>query len=168
MAAGGPFHPAAKPKYKAWDAETVFKWVRASRSIKQRRLMKDSRNDFIDLVGEGVPVDILQAWKERPGISYDVIRKGRVRLDMVMMNVFRSYFRTLTADRLWISLFIDASPQKRGYELFAISLDFVFLVPNRLSSTVVNRRILFVFCDDPHSKFDVRPLLPNFLFKTNN
>jgi hypothetical protein len=124
---GGPLHPAgAKPKHNDWDAETVFKWVRASRIVKQIRLMKDSRNDFYDLAGEEVPADIQQAAKERPGVSYDVIRKGRVKLDMVMMNVFRSYFRTLTADRLWISLFIDASPQKRGYELFAISLDFVF------------------------------------------
>ena len=120
---GAPSELAVKPRRRGYTAEKIFRWVKASRNLKQLRLIKDSRSDFIDLLEE-IPEEFLDLAKRAPSVAYDVVRRGRVTLDLVNMNLMRSWWESLNVDDLMINIFMDASPQKRGYELFAVSADF--------------------------------------------
>ena len=56
-------------------------------------------------------------------VSTDCLRRSRVRLDCVCMNLFRLFWATLIITSVDIYLFADGSPQWRGLELFAASMD---------------------------------------------
>jgi hypothetical protein len=57
--------------------------------------------------------------------SVDGIRKARVKFDAYSMLLFRAFFRTLLLSNVAFNLYIDASPQWRGTELFAASFDLL-------------------------------------------
>ena len=48
-----------------------------------------------------------------------------MRLDIVGMLSLRHFFGTLDLDTVFLYLFIDGSPQRRGVELFASTLDII-------------------------------------------
>lgn len=70
-------------------------------------------------------------------VSRELLRLGRVKLDIVCMLMWRHFWRTLVAESfadISIHFWCDASPQVRGYELYAASLD--------LFAGGVSRRVL--------------------------
>jgi hypothetical protein len=119
--------PTALPRWHAWPAERVFKWVRASRNLKCVRKIEGTRNDFAELMDQDLTREQIAAIQQRPAVAHDVVRRGRIRLDLSMMLAFRHWWQNLNVQNLVINLFMDASPQKRGYELFSCSMDLVFL-----------------------------------------
>ena len=58
---------------------------------------------------------------------YDVLRKARIRFDMMMMLAFRFWLADLIAsEEKWaLYVYMDASPQWRGRELYAATIDVV-------------------------------------------
>ena len=57
----------------------------------------------------------------------EVLRRSRIRFDITMMLAYRQWFRLLvdSSDDWSLFAYTDASPQWRGRELFASSLDFI-------------------------------------------
>ena len=116
-----------KPHRLGLSAEKIFKWVKATRNLKQLRKLQQSRDDMIDTLDEDLGPDAIAMCKSRRSVAYDVVRRGRVRLDVVAMTIFRAWWAIVNTERLFINLYMDASPQKRGYELFAASMDMFWL-----------------------------------------
>ena len=54
-----------------------------------------------------------------------VVRRARVRLDCVACLLWRAFFAQTDLSQLHLILYIDGSPQRRGVELFAASVDVI-------------------------------------------
>jgi hypothetical protein len=60
-------------------------------------------------------------------INLETLRQARVRTDVVSMLAFRRFWKSLEGAAVNIYLFVDGSPQRRGLELFASTMDVIFL-----------------------------------------
>ena len=56
-------------------------------------------------------------------INYDTLRLGRVRLDAMCCAAWRKYYHSLAVEVLDVYLYSDGSPQWRGVELLASTMD---------------------------------------------
>ncbi len=63
-------------------------------------------------------------------MSYEVLRRARIRFDIALLLAFRLWFRKLlSSGEPWLLfVYMDASPQWRGRELFVASIDVVRIV----------------------------------------
>ena len=74
----------------------------------------------------------MQQWelqKVLPKIQVKCLIEARARLDIVNMKLFRMFVATLDLALVGVHVFADGSPQFRGQELFASTID-VNLSPN--------------------------------------
>jgi hypothetical protein len=53
----------------------------------------------------------------------DSLRRARVKIDATACKVFREFFSTFVMADTWIYLFLDASPQWKGSEIFACTME---------------------------------------------
>ena len=58
-------------------------------------------------------------------VSYDVLRRTRVQLDVVAMLLWRKMWATLDLSTVNIFMYADGSPQWRGRELYAVTMDVI-------------------------------------------
>ena len=58
-------------------------------------------------------------------VCYDVLRRSRVQLDVVAMLLWRKMWATLDLSTVNIFMYADGSPQWRGSELYAVTIDVV-------------------------------------------
>ena len=58
-------------------------------------------------------------------VSYDVLRRTRVQLDVVAMLLWRKMWATLDLSTVNIFMYADGSPQWRGKELYAVTMDVI-------------------------------------------
>jgi hypothetical protein len=107
------------------DPELVLDWLEATSFVKDIRQAGQAASSFARLFARssGLSRTMLQAKLNK--ISYTTLRHARVRLDCVAMMVWRIFWKALLAsqaDRLFLYIFCDASPQ-RGAEMFASTVD---------------------------------------------
>ena len=108
-----------KPKGKM-TAERILEWVDVSRDLRNYKYVRNARTKWKRIiVKDDTPAQFLH--NDQGGA--DSLRQARVHLDMSAMLAFRHYWRTLEIADLWVFLFLDASPQRRGLELFAATFD---------------------------------------------
>ena len=87
------------------DPRSPIKWVKACRFIKCHQALDP---------------------QELATVSGELLQKARVRIDAVAMNMHRRYNRNHVANPTpyrATSIFVDASPQWRGQELYAATVD---------------------------------------------
>ena len=120
---------------------SVIAWLKASQDLKQLRKARDSKRAWAEVFAAGDAELLHLLDKTTPNVQYDTLRRGRVRLDMTTCLLFRDRWKAAVASRKVhaIYMFTDASPQWRGKEMVATTLElhvwpfqeepFVMLLP---------------------------------------
>ena len=110
-------------KRNEFSAEEIIELLEASATCKSLRHMPRASRIWGNIYQRryGHHVDLAMA------PCYDTLRRARIRLDLVAMLAFRFGIRTLLLSGIEFALFvfIDASPQWRGRELYGGTLDIV-------------------------------------------
>lgn len=107
------------------DPALVMEWLRASAFVKDVRKMEPAAAAFSTMFARGLGMDARDLLDLAPNGCPELIRLARVRLDMVAMLLTRMMLRHMFSVRpnMNIYLFADASPQWRGLEMWAASMD---------------------------------------------
>lgn len=109
------------------SAEDVILWIQATQHLKDTKKTPEASDAFAAIFAKnvGVPVHLLKANLQM--VHHELLRRARVRLDSVAMLLFRQVWqetlRAVGEDKVNIYVFADASPQWRGLELFAGTVD---------------------------------------------
>jgi hypothetical protein len=125
-------------KFGGSSAGQIVDVLRASRHIKDIKLIDQAADAFAILFSRGGRVTKDMLMQDAGSLNREVVRRARVRFDCVSMLAWRRRLATVDFNRVNIHLFADASPQRRGLELFAASFDFV------LDGTCVRRLLPFI------------------------
>ena len=62
-------------------------------------------------------------YKDIDHISAERLRIARTRIDMLVCLMWRAFFQQADWRNIWLHLFADGSPQWRGTEMYAVSID---------------------------------------------
>lgn len=105
------------------DPEELLEWLKITATLKDLRQMPNASHAFSKIFMRRLRAqhpDIESV--EVPVAGYETLRQARVRADCVAMKLHRSFIHKLS-DSAQIFIYCDASPQWRGFELFATSFD---------------------------------------------
>ena len=114
------------PRKHVYEAALIIKWLRASASLKALGLAPEAAEAFADIFGYCGPVSDETLMASLRISSTELLRRARVRLDVVAMNLLRDhihYHSTGVGALMCWTLYVDSSPQPRGIEFYAVSLD---------------------------------------------
>ncbi len=103
----------------------VIKWLRATSNLKDVKKSQETSDAFAQIMCEGGPETVQELKLRVPKLNREIIRRARGRLDAVAMLMFGAFFARENPDNITIYIYVDGSPQYRGYELYATSIDFV-------------------------------------------
>ena len=122
-----PASPAAQHEqlYDGMDALRVLEHLAASQHIRRQKNLLKAKKVFKPLL---VKADCPPEYLCDEEIDEGTLRKARVRLDCSSMVALQRFWKTLDLQLIWIQLYIDASPQARGLELFTATFDLLFNV----------------------------------------
>ena len=100
----------------------VIAYVDASREVRSLKHMQIARQKFRHL--EHLLQQNTDANQMCFGVGWDFssLRKARINIDSCSCMLFRKFWLTLPFGLLFVYLYIDASPQWKGVELFAAAL----------------------------------------------
>jgi hypothetical protein len=123
--ASPPVHRSSVEWMGLIDPALVLDWLRASAFVKDVRKMGPAAAAFSTIFANGLGVDARDLLDLAPKCCPELIRLARVRLDLVAVLLSRKMLQTMsdTCPNMNIYLFADASPQWRGLEMFAASMD---------------------------------------------
>lgn len=102
----------------------LLDWLRASRNSKSLKNIKRTTAAFSVIFARVAKQPVKQLVQRLRVVGRDLLRTGRVRLDIVRMLVCRDFLETVVKSdegMPWMHIYCDASPQARGLELFAAS-----------------------------------------------
>lgn len=109
--------------------ELILDWVEATSHIRRLKDSYKAATSFGKLFARSGPQSHSEMMENLQVVSREMLRQSRTRLDSVAMLVHRRLMAaTFSGQRstgVRFFIFIDASPQWRGCELFATSLDTV-------------------------------------------
>lgn len=119
-------------------SDVVIDWVRSTSTLKNVKEQDVASNDWARLFARNLNITKEELVGTLSKAGREVIRRGRVRLDIVVMWVWRLGWRLeLEMNGVEFYIHTDASPQMRGQELYASTFD-MFKTP--LTSDVNSRR----------------------------
>ena len=108
------------------DPIDVIEWVEATAFIRNVDEGQQCAESFARLFGKYCPgVTVSQLMAHLKPISADVLRRARVQVDCVAMLFFQEFFKLIDLEDCTIFLYVDGSPQHRGVEMFAASIDII-------------------------------------------
>lgn len=111
----------------AKDPELVLYWMDCSMDLKEQRNAAASAKKFARLLSlkSGIPAEDML--KDMEFVSGRLLIKSRIRLDCAAMLLHRRWWADLCQQPGLVSvyLFCDSSPQWRGVELYAATMDIV-------------------------------------------
>lgn len=125
---GLPLVPAARRRLSNQvPAEVHLDWIKASRDLTSLWKVKRTTAAFSKVFGNAAGLDPAALLQKVRISSRELLRRDRVRIDVVAMLASREAFaRMIESGRApHCHILCDASPQHRGLELFAASWDVV-------------------------------------------
>jgi hypothetical protein len=129
------------------DARLTIEWLEASAFVKDSKKSFLAARAFARLFARGGRHKYLDLVDGLKLVHREVLRQGRVRRDAAAMLLHRTWFHEVLAgmagQRVACYVFTDASPQWRGSELCATSMDTLVL-----GSGIVHRRLMPVVALD--------------------
>ena len=138
---------ACSPILGEQQVHVILRWLRASVYVRNQQLAHDACIAFGEvLTGSKQDGDALFEACER--VDREAIRRARVRLDFVACILLRRFFATMNLRETWLHIFADGSPQWRGTEVFACSLD--------LSTSGYRERMLLPLVTLQRTRLDAR------------
>lgn len=114
-------------KYGIYDPALVIEWLEASAFVRDINRIGEAAESFARIFARAAGTCSTKLLSNIRTIHTEVLRKSRVRMDLVAMLMFRRFWSSLVGtvghERLSIYLYADASPQWRGLELYASSFE---------------------------------------------
>lgn len=111
----------------AASAEIIIEWLEASVHVKDVRRISAASASFARIFARASGVDRQSLLAKTEKVAPEVLRRARVRLDVVAMLLFRRLWRDQVraagVRQMNLYLFADASPQWRGLELYASTIE---------------------------------------------
>ena len=101
---------------------SVWSRIHATWYNKQLRKSGESKEAWTRVLQRGVK-DEKTDLSEVRSINYDTLRLARVRLDAFCCLAYRKFFHSLDVGTTTLILFTDGSPQWRGVELLASTVE---------------------------------------------
>ena len=117
-------------RYIGWahqlPADLLIDWLGASRYLARCDNHIECTKAFAILFARAglSTANILMSNLEVVGET--VLRRARVRLDAVALLWWQTWFGRISLDDINFVIYIDGSPQRRGLELFASSIDIIY------------------------------------------
>ena len=108
--------------------ERTLRLLRHSKSVIHLHKLDESIRTAASVLALDLGVDAADLISKK-GYNKEVVRKARVKFDILAMHIWGAFFGQLDLELVDIFLFVDGSPQYRGKELFAASMD-VFIRPD--------------------------------------
>ena len=108
------------------DPKVVLLWLDIARHLKQQRMAPAVCKSFANLFSQtsGIPKEKLL--KGMLFLSAKTLVTSRIRADCTAMLLHRQWWQMVqTRDDVNVYIFADASPQWRGIELYAVTIDIV-------------------------------------------
>ena len=107
----------------AHEVHMILEWLAASDNIKNTRRIWGTAQKFAKVFAVANSVTVTSVLGILRPANMQVLRSARIRLDVVACNLFRKVWSELVPDTINIYLYLDSSPQVRGEELFALSIE---------------------------------------------
>ena len=117
--------PSAQPLLGSLPVDALLDWLEATRTLKNLRDAPSAKRAWAQLFSRAGRVNAIELCEQTEDASYDLLRRSRVRLDVVAMLLWRGVFAALDLTEVDLYLYADGSPQWRGKELYAVSFDLV-------------------------------------------
>jgi hypothetical protein len=117
--------PSAKPLLGSLPVDALLDWLEATKTLKKLRDAPSSKKAWAKLFSRSGRVTAIELCEQTEDVSYNLLRRSRVRLDVVAMLLWRGVFASLDLTEVDLYLYADGSPQWRGKELYAVSFDLV-------------------------------------------
>jgi hypothetical protein len=114
--------PASTNPWGGLGVKRVLEYLHASLFIKDIKQIDLAKSAFLPLL---VKATFNPRELHTDRLHGNALRRSRVNLDATAMLLFRAFYKTLNPDLTWVFIFLDASPQERGRELFAASFDLI-------------------------------------------
>ena len=123
-------HPAIQ------RADVIIEWLDASSLLCNVSKSWKAAGKFAKIVSRVTTESHQQIVRSMQSVHKDTLRLSRTRLDIVCMLLQRKVFEAWCAGEQYqdmaLYLFVDASPQWRGSELFALTIDTVDVPSSRI------------------------------------
>ena len=105
--------------------DVILEWVDACALLRQQRQAGQAAEKWAQVLARNKldPTTLLEGLQQ---ISYDQLRRARIRIDVMQMLVMRHFLTTLVSGGAFIYVYCDASPQFRGHELFSSSIEIIW------------------------------------------
>ena len=103
-------------------AHLVLQWLKAAKFLKFEKKTPECAEAFADIFTGDCDQQVM-VLKKSESINLELVRKARTRLDAVAMLTWRAMFAELDLSRVLFHLWVDGSPQFRGREMFAMTVD---------------------------------------------
>jgi len=105
--------------------EDIVSWLYATRGLSNTGEIEVASHDWARIFSRD-PLERARLRREKVHMNREVLRNARVRLDCTMMLLTRAMFEAMSLDMLGAYIFCDGSPQWRGWELFASTMDIMY------------------------------------------
>lgn len=119
--------PASVGQWAMKSASLCLDWLAVSSHLKDIRSAPKVAEDFARIFARSGKVSEHQLLSCMETVSYGTLREARIRCDCASMLLWRRVWghlmRTVPASSLHLYIYIDSSPQWRGLELLATSVD---------------------------------------------
>jgi len=100
----------------------LFDWMRATALLKQLKQSDEAAQAWSKVLSRN-RVQARQLYDDARKVGCECLRKARTRLDMVHCLLWREFFQRITWANTMFNVFVDGSPQWRGTEMIASTID---------------------------------------------
>ena len=130
------------------DFTNILLWIKASRGMKQFRNTGCQKKAWAEVFAQGDAMEAQRLSSAVRDVRYEQLRRGRIRLDLAACLLFRQQWRHAVATKQIPTLcfFTDASPQWRGREMVATSLE-LHVAPYQSEPRSLLMPLLHIGCD---------------------
>lgn len=117
--------PTVKLQSREVAACAAVQWIAATMDLKAIRKKSRAKAAWARLFTKGKAIEAKRLEEAAGNTNYEQLRTWRVRLDITCMVLFRKYLASFVIDDLDIFLYTDGSPQWKGLEMIASTMDMV-------------------------------------------
>lgn len=108
------------------DPDVMLQWLDCSQDLKQQALANIACKKFAKLLSKSSGVPEAKLLENAESVSASLLKLSRVRLDCAANLLHRAWWSEVSKlSDVSVHIFCDSSPQWRGVELFATTVDFV-------------------------------------------
>ena len=115
----------ARPLRAAYSVGIILEWLHATKSLRRLREAPAAKIAWSSILSRATIHSPQGMYQMAETVSYDVLRRTRVQLDVVAMLLWRKMWATLDLSTVNIFMYADGSPQWRGKELYAVTMDVI-------------------------------------------